>query len=135
MELRAIHERCSGCGVCKLACALENYREVNPAKALLRIEGRFPAPGDYRVHLCDQCGECAEVCPVEAITLDEHGVYRIDEETCTECGTCVDNCPHRVIMVGKTSDMPSKCILCGECARACPRGAIQLVETLQREAV
>lgn len=135
MKLSAIHERCSGCGVCKLACALENYREVNPARALLRIEGRFPAPGDYRVHLCDQCGECAEVCPVEAITPDEAGVYRIDEATCTECGACVDSCPHGVIRVGKAADVPSKCILCGECARACPRGAIQLVETEEREAV
>lgn len=135
MELRAIHEKCSGCGVCKLACALENYREVNPSKALLRIEGRFPAPGDYRVHLCDQCGECAEVCPVEAISRDEDGIYRIDEEICTECGTCVDACPYHVIMVGKDSDVPSKCILCGACALACPRGAIQLVETEQRKAV
>ena len=46
MELKAIHENCSGCGVCRVVCALENFREVNPAKAALRIEGRFPAPGD-----------------------------------------------------------------------------------------
>jgi ferredoxin len=63
MELKAVHENCSGCGVCRVVCALENFREVNPAKAALRIEGRFPAPGDYRIHLCDQCGVCAEVCP------------------------------------------------------------------------
>ena len=33
MELKAIHENCSGCGVCRVVCALENFREVNPAKA------------------------------------------------------------------------------------------------------
>ena len=33
MALRAIHENCSGCGVCRVVCALENFREVNPAKA------------------------------------------------------------------------------------------------------
>jgi Fe-S-cluster-containing dehydrogenase component len=48
VELIAIHENCSGCGTCRLACAIENFQEVNPSKSLLRIEARFPAPGDYR---------------------------------------------------------------------------------------
>ena len=96
MELKAIHENCSGCGVCRLVCALENFREVNPAKAALRIEGRFPAPGDYRIHLCDQCGICAEVCPVEAIEMKD-SAYIIDPEECTGCMQCVEECPHDVL--------------------------------------
>src|SRR5210317_1738307 len=123
MELKAIHENCSGCGVCRVVCALENFREVNPAKAALRIEGRFPAPGDYRIHLCDQCGVCAEVCPVEAIQL-ENGAYIIDADECTGCMTCVEECPHDVLFEHKSMEVPIKCTLCGECARTCPRNAI-----------
>ena len=65
----AIHTNCSGCSTCRLVCAIENFMEVNSAKSLLNIEGRFPAPGDYHIHICDQCGACAEVCPVEAIQM------------------------------------------------------------------
>ena len=80
-----------------MVCALENFREVNPAKAALRIEGRFPAPGDYRIHLCDQCGVCAEVCPVEAIEL-KGDAYIIDPAECTACMQCVEECPHDVLL-------------------------------------
>ena len=126
MNLNVIHGNCSGCNTCRLACAIENYREVNPSKGLLRIEGRFPAPGDYRIHICDQCGVCAENCPEDAIH-PEKGVYIVDVAACTGCLTCVEVCPYDVMFDQKDSEVPAKCILCGECARTCPRGAI-LVE-------
>ena len=123
MELKAIHKNCSGCGICRLVCALENFREVNPSMAALRIEGRFPAPGDYRIHLCDQCGVCAEVCPVDAIYMDD-GVYVIDEDECNGCMTCVEECPLNVFFEHKNMERPIKCTLCGECAKICPREAL-----------
>lgn len=129
-----IHEYCSGCGTCRLACALENFSAVQPSKALLRIEGRFPAPGDYRIHFCNECGECADNCPVEAIVM-ESGVYRVDEELCTGCMTCVDVCPEGVMMAPPDSEFPTKCNLCGACARICPRGAILMPENAKRPAV
>jgi len=44
---------------------------------------------------CTGCEACAEVCPVEAISVDQ--VARIDEETCIECGACADECPVEAI--------------------------------------
>ncbi len=126
-ELRAVHENCSGCCTCMLACALENHGKVNLGLAVLRIEGRFPAPGDYRIHLCDQCGACAEACPEEAIREDENGVPRIDEDICTSCLLCVDACPYGVIVVNKGTSMPIKCTMCGACVEVCPRDAIETV--------
>jgi len=128
LELKAIHENCSGCGVCRLVCSLQNYREVNPAMAALKIEGRFPAPGDYRIHLCNQCGQCAEVCPVDAIQL-KNDVYLIDADECTGCMMCVDECPLGVLFEHKDMTVPIKCTLCGECVKICPREAIILQES------
>lgn len=123
MKLQVIHERCSGCGTCRLACALENYREINPSKALLRIRGRFPAPGDYRIDLCDQCGDCAGSCPEAAITLED-GAYRVDAEACINCMACVEACPKGVVMMPHQDEVPAICSACGACAEICPREAI-----------
>ena len=125
MILRGINENCSGCGICRLVCALENFREMNPSKAALQIEGRFPAPGGYVIHVCDQCGVCAEVCPVEAIHL-ENGAYLIHEDECTGCMLCAEACPNGVMVNHRGSPTPMKCLLCGECAQACPRNALIL---------
>jgi ferredoxin len=43
--------------------------------------------------LCTGCGTCVEECPVEAISLDEQDLARIDEQECIRCGKCHDACP------------------------------------------
>ncbi len=127
MKLISDYKKCSGCGVCKLACSIENFQQVTPANALLRIHGHFPAPGHYQIQFCDQCGICAEICPVDAIELED-GIYRINEEECIACHECVDACPHSVMIIKKEDNMPAKCILCGECTRVCPREAIMILD-------
>ena len=44
---------------------------------------------------CVACGACVDVCPVDAITMDDVAV--IDADTCIDCGTCVDECPSDAI--------------------------------------
>jgi len=123
LQLKAIHDNCSGCRTCLLACAMENFRQVRPSLAVLRIEGLFPAPGSYRIELCDQCGACAEVCPVEAIQLED-GVYRVREEECIQCWECLEACPNGVMRFHPAMEAPFKCTHCGACVQACPRSAI-----------
>ena len=125
MILKAISQRCSGCGTCRLICGLQNYNQVNPAMAALSIRGKFPEPGVYEIGLCDQCGVCAEACPVEAIEK-ENGVFLIDTEECIDCGECVQVCPHQVMFEHPQLDTPIKCTLCKACAQICPRDALIL---------
>ncbi len=125
MKLIAKSERCSGCGTCRLVCGLTNFGQVNPAMSALAIHSRFPAPGVYEIDLCDQCGVCADVCPVDAIE-EENGVYLIDAEVCIDCGECVAACPHEVMFEHPHSDTPIKCIPCEACAEICPRDALVL---------
>ena len=47
---------------------------------------------------CNGNGECVEVCPLDAITI-QNAVAVVDQETCGDCGACVDVCPTEAITV------------------------------------
>lgn len=47
---------------------------------------------------CNGDGECVEVCPLDAITIQD-AVAVVDQETCGDCGACVDVCPTEAIKV------------------------------------
>ena len=48
--------------------------------------------------LCIGCELCLDVCPVEAISMEDDTAV-IDQDLCTECETCVDECPENAIEV------------------------------------
>ena len=45
---------------------------------------------------CTGCGACVDVCPVDALKLEDDKAV-VDPETCIDCGTCVDECPVEAI--------------------------------------
>jgi len=49
-------------------------------------------PAKVNANDCTACGKCVEICPVDAIKID-NDVAVIDPEECTDCGACVDECP------------------------------------------
>ncbi|MDR3565152.1 MAG: 4Fe-4S dicluster domain-containing protein [Negativicutes bacterium] len=75
---------------------------------------------------CQACGFCARICPVKAISIQDHGAaldfYHLPQK-CTGCGVCVAHCPvmalslttaeqMAVYHVGRT-ELP-RCTKCGE---------------------
>jgi Fe-S-cluster-containing hydrogenase component 2 len=100
-----------------------------PDRARIRVIAESD-DGPFLPNHCRQCGDapCADVCPVEAITLNvDTDAWIVDAETCIGCGACVDACPYDVMYFDEIRDVSYKCDLCGgapECAAACPTGAV-----------
>ncbi len=47
---------------------------------------------------CTGCGECTDVCPRGAISLNEKKKADINKEKCTVCGECGNRCPADAII-------------------------------------
>jgi heterodisulfide reductase subunit A-like polyferredoxin len=46
---------------------------------------------------CNGCGRCLQVCPYDAIELDNNGKAVIDQTLCQQDGLCVRACPQNAI--------------------------------------
>ncbi len=54
----------------------------------------------YNPALCDECGNCVDVCPPQTLKLEEGKVKKIPlQGFCVMCQKCVDICPVEVIGV------------------------------------
>lgn len=52
-------------------------------------------PAHIKNEDCVACGACQDVCPENAITMNE--IALIDKGKCVDCGACVDECPNGAI--------------------------------------
>jgi uncharacterized Fe-S center protein len=50
----------------------------------------------FNAQSCQYCGICAEVCPFNAIIMEEERIM-IKDNTCFGCGVCVENCPSEAL--------------------------------------
>jgi Fe-S-cluster-containing hydrogenase component 2 len=129
MRLYVDNAKCSGCRACLVACSLNLFKESNPKKAALRLIPHFPAPGVFEMKVCTQCGECAQVCPTEAIKKNGKGAYYVDFAECNLCEACVPVCPEEVMFVRtELADTSWKCDLCGDCVSVCGMNALWITD-------
>ena len=124
MRIKVNKDNCTGCRLCQQVCAIEHFNEINPKKAALRIEAKFPDPGKYRPVVCSQCGKCEEACPENAISRNDIGAYIVDKEKCINCSECVAACPLGVVFQHPDNDHVIICDFCMECTRMCNTDAI-----------
>ena len=82
---------CCGC-CCEAMLAIRRFGLLRP------IHSNFIARIDAAE--CTGCGQCAEVCPVQAIgpaAGNGGGIAVVDLNLCLGCGVCVRNCPSDAI--------------------------------------
>ncbi len=129
MRLYFDSAKCSGCRACQVACSLNLFMENNPKKGALRIIPHFPVPGVYELKVCTQCGDCAAVCPTEAIQQNDRGAYFVDFSECNLCEACVPECEEEVMFVRtELASSAWKCDLCGDCVKVCGMDALWIAE-------
>ncbi len=127
MKVLSYHpERCVGCLTCEEVCSDTWFKAINPAKSSIRIHD----DGEplLRAVYCVQCGDCIEVCPVEAISRDKKGIIRVQKKLCIGCLSCVGFCPYQAMYYHPEQSEPFKCIACGQCVKTCPADALELVD-------
>ncbi len=54
---------------------------------------------------CTECGACAEICPVWAVTMDSEDRPQVDLNWCIGCGVCMTVCPTDAIAMVRRNDL------------------------------
>jgi len=97
---------------------------------------------------CLGLGTCVDVCPFDAIFINDKGIAEVIDDKCTACGNCIEACPKNVITLVpygqevivdcNSKDKGKKvkvscdvgCISCKICEKNCPFDAIHVVDNL-----
>lgn len=121
-------DKCTGCGICMLACSEKKESSYRPSRARIRAF-REKLPDGLKVDLCRQCDNapCAAACPVDAITRTSDNVWVVDGKSCIGCGKCVGACPFGAMFLDSETRVAFKCDLCGgtpACVGQCPKSAL-----------
>lgn len=63
------------------------------------IEEDSEKPPVFTQSKCNGCGECIDICPVEAISgnLEEKEI-EIDDDLCVKCGSCIFSCEPKALV-------------------------------------
>ena len=144
--------RCTGCGACVVACAMENGK--------VPVDGNEPGPNLRDVlcfnslrhpelplfHLslaCNHCAKpaCLENCPALAYEIDEAtGAVLHIEENCIGCTYCTWACPYDAPKYNAAKGVVEKCTFCHSrivegsepaCTAACPVDALRFEERVE----
>jgi ferredoxin len=86
------------CNCCKCCCegvvAARRFAMQHPVNTTNFLAAMQP-------EVCKGCGQCAQVCPTEAITMElqsaERPLARLDADLCLGCGLCAQACPTAAI--------------------------------------
>jgi len=131
--LKINYEKCTGCRLCELVCAVKHDGISNPARSRIKVV-KWEAEGLYIPVTCQQCQDapCLNACPAKAISMNEAlSRVEVDYDVCIGCRTCVSVCPFGAMNFNPIDRKVIKCDLCGgdpQCVRFCEIKAIEFVD-------
>jgi len=124
-------DKCTGCRVCELVCALEKEKVFDPTLSrikVLRLHDIINMPVSCR--LCEDA-PCVRSCPRRALSQSEEtGVIIVDDDKCDVCGWCLESCKYGAIFLNLERKTVMVCDLCDgspRCVEWCPEGALSLM--------
>jgi len=84
------------CACCSCCCGVLRHikNEPNPGDLVAN-----PFIMEYDQITCIACGDCVEICPMGALTMDEFGEVHLAQIRCIGCGLCVSVCPSNAVQV------------------------------------
>jgi len=123
-------EKCTGCGVCELVCALKREKVYNPQRSRIKILRLYRLVNMSMVcRLCEN-PPCVTACTLDCLTQSETGIIIVNEDKCDCCGWCIKACPYGAIVLNPEKETVMICDLCDgepQCVEWCPEEALNLV--------
>ncbi len=93
VDFKVREEECIFCKKCEVACPEDAISVIKPFRGTLQVD----------TNLCPEgCQVCVDICPSEALTVDEDKKLVVNEEFCIYCGACQQVCPENAIKVERT---------------------------------
>ena len=126
------YEKCTGCRLCELVCAVKHDGISNPARSRIKVM-KWESEGLYIPMSCQQCQDapCMLGCPVNAISQNKaKDRVEVDYDVCIGCRTCVAVCPFGAMSFNHIDRKVMKCDLCDgdpQCVRFCDVKAVDYV--------
>lgn len=117
--------KCKGVRACEKTCAKTFFKVEDAKKSCIQIQEHEQK---CTIKVCNQCGACIDVCPVQAISRNKQGVVTINKSICVGCYICVGFCPTLDMHYHSDLREPFKCVACGACVKTCPEKALELAE-------
>ncbi len=126
-------EKCTGCRLCELVCAVKHEGVSNPSRSRIKVM-KWEMDGVYIPMACQQWQDapCKAVCPAGALSRnDELNTIEVDQDKCIGCRSCVAVCPFGAMGFNSIDRKVFKCDLCGgepQCVRFCEVKCVEYVD-------
>ena len=131
-------KKCTGCGMCRIVCAMTKSGIGNPIRSRIRVLW-LNSPDCYLPVICQHCQDapCMAVCPKKAIQRDDPmQKVMVDYDLCISCKMCMFACPFGAIGFDVDHQTVFKCDLCDgnpECVKYCFYEALNFVEDYRQQ--